>query len=248
MALDAPDVQDQVHPCRPTISCTADIVAPGRLEVEVGAQSSGPSASSHAVSFPFLLKQSFTHVLQLQVGSNGYTRLDSTPQARYLDNVFVGPKLHLTDQGELLPSLALTAQVSLPTFQAAGYERHDDVFVTAHASKDVGFLHADWNVGALLWGVDASPAAQAFTALALSPALPAPLGAAVEGYYFSGAPPFAPRDGGVRACASVTARSWLVVDAGGDAGFFPGTRAFTVFLGATFIPVAFRRSDEERTR
>src|SRR5262249_13881287 len=154
-----------------------------------------------------------TQLVQVQVGSNGYTLVEASPQARYLDNVFVGPKLHLHDQGDVWPSLAIAAQASLPTFAADGYARHDDAFVTAFASRDVGFVHVDWNIGALAWSLEASPAWQAFTALALSPSLPAPLGAAVEGYYFSDAGALAPRDGGVRAYVSVTARSWLVVDA-----------------------------------
>jgi hypothetical protein len=242
MPADLPDAQDVVHPCRPTISCTADIVAPGRLEVEVGALSStATSGPVRTVSLPVLLKQTLAPWLQLQVGSNGYTHVEAAPSTRYFDNVFFGPKLHLHDQGDLWPSLALSAQVSLPTSTADGYTRADDVFVTAYASKDVGWLHADWNVGALLWRVEGSPSTQAFTALGLSPTLPAPFGAELEGYYFSDAAPLAVRDGGVRAVMTVTARPWLVVDMGGDAGLFPATRAYSVFLGATFIPVALWR-------
>jgi hypothetical protein len=39
----------------------------------------------------------------------------------------------------------------------------------------------------------------------------------------------------------VTARPWLVVDAGGDAGFFPSTRSVSVFLGMTIVPVVLWR-------
>jgi hypothetical protein len=237
-----PDSTDQAHPCRPTVSCTADIVAPGRLEVEggmLGERVSGGTA--RVVSFPVLLKLSLTRLVQLQVGSNGYTLIDSGPQARYLDNVFFGPKLHLHDQGDVWPSLAISAQASLPTFTADGYARHEDAFVSAFASKDVAFLHVDWNVGALAWALDASPVVQGFSALAVSPSLPAPLGVAVEGYYFSDGGPLAPRDGGVRAALSVTARPWLVVDAGGDAGFFPSTRSASIFVGMTVIPVVLWR-------
>jgi hypothetical protein len=244
MSADWADARDQAHPCRPTVSCTADIVAPGRFEAEAGTlYSSVAGNASRTLSFPVLLKLTLTRLLQLQMGSNGYTVVDATLPAHYLDNVFFGPKLHLHDQEDAWPSLALSAQVSLPTFRAVGYAPHDDVFVTAFASKDVGFLHVDWNVGALLWGLEGASAVQAFTALALSPSLPAPLGAAVEGYYFSDAGPLATRDGGIRAAVSVTARSWLVVDAGGDIGFFPSTRAASLFLGMTIIPVVFWRPE-----
>src|SRR5262249_957127 len=149
---------------------------------------------------------------------------------------------------DVWPSLAFSAQASVPTFRASGYVQHTDAFLTAFASKDLAFVHADWNAGALVWGLDASPVVQAFTALALSPSLPAPLGATVEAYYFSDAAPLAPRDGGVRAYVSLTARPWLVFDAGGDAGFFPATRAFRGFVGVTVIPVVFWRSDEVAPR
>lgn len=239
--MDWPNATDQAHPCRPTVSCTADIVGPGRLEVEGGVQYSGNAdGSSRAFAAPFLLKQSFTRFVQLQVGSNGYTFVPGAPSAKYLDNLIVGPKLHLHDQGDLWPSLAVSAQWSLPTFQEEGYPRQNDVFVTAYASKDVSFLHFDWNVGGLFWAVDETPASQVFTALAVSPSLPSPFGVAFEGYYFSDAPPVAPHDGGVRIAGSLTPRPWLVMDIGGDMGFFPSTRAVTLFAGLTMIPMVFR--------
>jgi hypothetical protein len=248
MPVDLPDSRDQVHPCRPTISCTADIVAPGRFELESGGLASSASGGPRVLAVPFLLKQGLTHFLELQVGSNGQTQIDSAPRVHYLDNVFAGPKLHLLDQAGLWPSLAFSAQVSLPTFAADGYVRRDDVFVTGFASKDIGFVHADWNVGAMMWGVDASPTKQFFTALALSPTLPYPFGISVEGYYFSDDAPVAPRDGGFRAYLGLSPRSWLAFDIGGDAGFFPSTRAFSLFAGVTMIPVVFWRPAEEASR
>jgi hypothetical protein len=239
---DWPDARDQAHPCRPTVSCTADIVAPGRLEVEAGALDAGTaSGAAYVITFPVLLKLTLTALVQVQVGSNGYTLADTIPAAHYLDNVYFGPKLHLRDQGPVWPSLAVSAQLSLPTFQATGYSRSDDVFLTGFASKDVAFLHFDWNVGALLWRVDGSPAAQGFTAFAASPTLPAPFGASLEAYYFSDAGPVAPHDGGVRVVGSLTPRPWAVFDLGADVGFFPATRAYSLFAGLTVIPVVLFR-------
>jgi hypothetical protein len=242
MFADWPDGRDQAHPCRPTVSCTADIAAPGTLEIEVGEQYARSSAvgAPSELSFPVLLKQSIAKIVQIQAGSNGYTAIDTTPIARYLDNVYFGPKLHVHDQETVWPSLSLSAELSVPTFVATGYARGDDVFVTAYASKDVAFLHFDWNVGALLWHVDDAATTQAFTALAVSPALPSPWGAAVEGYVFSDASPWATRDGGVRLAASYAARPWLVLDVGGDAGIFPSTHAYALFTGFTVIPVVLR--------
>ncbi|MGD0526615.1 MAG: hypothetical protein ABSE49_15825 [Polyangiaceae bacterium] len=240
-----PNGQDQAHPCRPTISCTADLVAPGTFEAEIGGAVSG-ATTGHVASFPLLLKQTLTRFLQIQVGSNGYsvaTDSSSASQLRYVDNVFVGPKVHLRDQGDGWPSLALSAVASIPAFQADGVTREDDVFLTAYASEDVGVVHVDWNVGADVWRVEQAPATQAFTALALSVSPVQPLGLAVEGYYFSEAAPVAPHDGGVRVAMSVAPRSWLVADLGGDAGFFPSTRAYTFFFGMTVIPAVLWRPE-----
>jgi hypothetical protein len=240
-----PNGQDQAHPCRPTISCTADLVAPGTFEAEIGGAVSG-TTTGHLASFPLLLKQTLTRFLQVQVGSNGYsvvTDSSSASQLRYVDSVFFGPKVHLRDQGDAWPSLALSAMASVPAFPAEGVARDDDVFLSAYASKDVGVVHVDWNVGADVWRVERAPATQAFTALALSVSPVPPFGLAVEGYYFADAAPVAPHDGGVRVAMSVSPRSWLVADVGGDAGFFPSTRAYTFFFGMTVIPAVLWRPE-----
>jgi hypothetical protein len=240
-----PGDEDQAHPCRPTVSCTADIVAPGTFEAEVGGAVS-TAKQGHVAYFPLLLKQTLTTFLQLQVGSNGYTAVTdpSSSQFRYVDNVFFGPKFHLRDQGDVWPSLAMSAEASLPSFRTDGEPRKDDAFLTAYASKDVGFLHVDWNVGVDVWRVDQASATQAFTALALSASPVQPFGVAVEGYYFSDAGPLAPHDGGIRLAMSVASRSWLVADLAGDLGLFPSTHAYSLFFGITMIPAVFWRREK----
>jgi len=240
-ALEAPDARDSVHPCRPTISCTADLTSPGTLEIEARELYSAASGGAHVASFPVTLKQTFTPLLQVQVGSNGYTFFGPMPRAHYLDNVVFGPKLHLHDQGDVSPSLAVSAQLSEPAFAAGGYTRREDAFFTRFASKDIGPVHGDLNVGLDVWQLASTPSPQVFTALALSTQLSSLLSVALEGYVFSDAAPVASRDGGIRAVFGFAVRPWLVVDMGGDAGFFPDTRAYSLFLGATVIPAVWWR-------
>jgi hypothetical protein len=240
-AVEAPDARDSAHPCRPTISCTADFTSPGTLEIEAGELYSAAGGGARVASFPVMLKQTLTPLLQLQVVSNGYTFPGPPSQESYLDNVAFGPKLHLHDQGDVSPSFAVSAQLSEPTFPAGGYTRMQDASFTAFASKDVGPIHGDFNVGLDLWRVPSTPSPQLFSALAFSTPLSSRLSAALEAYVFSDAAPVASRDGGIRAVLGFAARSWLVVDLGGDAGFFPDTRAYSFFLGATVIPAVFWR-------
>jgi hypothetical protein len=244
-AADGPDDRDHAKPCRPTITCTADITAPGEFEIEAGsAYAHGDALSQWA--FPFLLKLSVADWLQAQLGSNGYTLVRTDPHADFMDNIFVGPKFHLVDQGSIAPSLAFSAQVSVPTFAADGYVKSTDVFFVGYASKDLGPVHADWNAGLSVWRVAGGAIAQGYTSVVFSTTLPASFGAALEGYVFSDAAPAASRDGGLRGAATFSARPWLVIDAGGDAGLYPSVRGYTLFAGVTVIPVVFWRSANHR--
>ncbi len=242
MTTATPVDQDQAQPCRPTITCTAEFAPPGSLEVEAGA-AFAHGAHLEEWTVPFLLKQTFASWFQLQVGSNGYTLVRSDSQARYLDNIYIGPKFHLVDQKEVIPSIAWSAQVSLPTFPAAGYVRETDLIFVGYASKDLKPIHVDWNVGLDLWRLGDSTRAQGYTSLVLSTALPAHFGVEGEGYIFSGAGSAANHDGGLRGVVTFSPRPWLVFDAGADAGFFRSVRGYTLFAGMTIIPVVFWRED-----
>src|SRR5262249_15049422 len=68
-----PDERDRVLPCRPTIACTADLVAPGTLEIEAGYLYRRAAGGAVQRTWPFLIKLTVAPWVQLQVGSNGYT-------------------------------------------------------------------------------------------------------------------------------------------------------------------------------
>jgi len=62
-----------------------------------------------------------------------------------------------------------------------------------------------------------------------------------EAYYFSNAAPVAPRDGGLLFAFTHSPRSWIVFDLGADIGWFPTTRAYSLFVGMSIIPVVLWR-------
>ncbi len=240
-SLDLPTDSDRALPCRPTVACTADFAPPGTFEIE-GGWNAAKQAGQRVVSFPFLLKQTLTPLLQLQLGSNGFTSVRGTERTSYFDDLVFGPKLHLVDQSAFVPSLSVSAEIGVPISRATGYSSDDDAFFTAYASQDFAFIHADLNAGLALWKLE-SPSVQESLELALSATVAAPLGVFAEGYVFSNAAPVAPRDGGVRAGVTLTPKPWLVFDAGGDAGFYPSIRAYTLFVGMTVVPFVLWRSD-----
>jgi hypothetical protein len=171
------------------------------------------------------------------VGSNGYSVAHGDVPAQFLDDVQVGAKLHFLDQGELAPSLSFSALASIPTFRGQGYLRTYDTLLTAYVTKDVGPVHADLNFGENVWRVEADPRHQEFVALALSVNLSAPFGAMAEIYAFSDAAPIAVRDGGFLFALNHSPKPWLMFDFGGDVGMFPSTRAYSVFVGMSIVPV-----------
>jgi hypothetical protein len=240
-AAELPDDRDRALPCRPTIACNAEIVPAGTFEVEMGALYRRIDDRGRQWTFPLLLKQSLTDSVQLQVGTNGYSAERGPVPGQYLDDVWIGPKLVLTKQTEKMPSTAIQGALSIPTFQGAKELRTYDILMTAYVTKDIGPVHADVNFGPNVWRIDGRPLFQAFATLALSMNLVDPIGAFVETYVFSDAAPIAPRDGGFLFGLSQTPRPWLVLDEGGDIGFYPTTRSFSLFVGATFIPVVFWR-------
>ena len=242
-AVEPPDGSVKALPCRPTIACTADIVEPGAFEIEAGMLFRRLDATGRQWTFPFLAKLTIARWLQLQVGSNGFTTLwNDAPRARYFDDVSGGVKIHALDQGELVPAVAFSAALAVPTpHDQVGYAASYDALFTGYVTKDFGPLHADLNLGLTEWGVDGSPKAQEWVALAVSAPLPPPFGVMVESYYFSDAPPLGPQDGGFLFALSYTPRPWLVFDAGGDVGYFPSKRAFSAFVGMTLVPAVLWR-------
>jgi hypothetical protein len=235
-AAEPPNRQTKSLPCRPTIACTADIVVPGALELETGALFRRVDTTGRQWTFPVLAKLTVVDWLQLQAGGNGFTVVRGNVPAQFLDDVQLGGKLHVLDQGHVAPSLSFSALASIPTFRARGYLRTYDTLLTAYVTKDLGPLHADLNVGENIWRVQA-PLPQEWIALALSINLPPPFGVMAESYYFSDARPVALRDGGFLFAISQSPRPWLIFDCGGDVGMFPSTRAYSLFVGVTIVPV-----------
>jgi hypothetical protein len=191
-------------------------------------------------TFPFLAKLTLEPWVQLQAGSNGFTAAVGDVPARYFDDAQLGLKFHLVDQGPIVPSVSLSATASLPTFDGDGYLRTTDALFIAYVTKDLGPIHADLNVGENLWRIERDARPQEWVALALSTNLPQPLSlmaVMVESYYFTDAAPVDPRDAGLLFALAHSPTPYLTFDCGGDVGYFPSTRAYSVFVGMSIVPI-----------
>jgi hypothetical protein len=233
------DGEIRVFPCRPTISCSADIVPPGVLEIELGyaARRVRPDGFFHLQ--PVLLKLTVIRWLQVQVGTNGYvfTSGDVSRSLQYVDDVSVGVKARFVEQTDVRPSLAVSAALSIPTpYRNDTFPFAYDASFWAYASKDFGPLHLDLNGGINLWQFDISQrSVQPFISLAATLELPRQFGAMAEGYWFDDGGPIALRDAGLLLAASYAPSRRVLFDAGIDWSFVPTTRMYTLFVGVTFI-------------
>lgn len=219
----------KAQPCRPTVACTAELVPAGNVELEVGALATSPGTAIN-----LLAKVSLRDWLQVQVGTDNFL-LATAGEARVVDGVLAALKARLVEQGEVAPTVSLSARVAAPTWAPLpAAQATVDLFFTAHLSKDLGALHVDLN-GML--NVPALREVQGQAALALSTALPDGFGVAVEGHSTFGNARLA-NDGGLRGVLTWSPVDHLVLDVGGDVGFFPRTRAWSLFVGLVLVPTS----------
>lgn len=226
-------------PCRPTVACTADIVPPGSFELEMGYLIRRLHDPAIQHSLPFLAKLTLAEWIQLQVGGNGPTFANAPVPTRYVDDIVAGFKFHLADQARYVPSFSWSVELSSPLAAAPGYIRSYDLLWTSYFTKDFSWLHTDLNLGANLWRLEGPVLLQPWAALALSVELPRHFTVMAENYFFSDASPLAPKDGGLLLALAYAPRPWIVVDVGGDLGYFPSQRSMSAFVGLTILPVAF---------
>jgi hypothetical protein len=180
------------------------------------------------------------------VGTNGYTHVwggATTPALDYIDDISIGAKLHIVDQGASVPSVSLSFAVLVPSFAHGDVAEGDDLALTAYVTKDFGPLHADFNAGLNRFQVNAVPASQGWVSLSLSTSLPLHFGIAVENYYFEPAQPFAGRDAGGLVALTYTPVPWLVLDTGFDVGYVEATRDYSLFAGMTVVPLRLWRKE-----
>ena len=234
--LDTNEPEFKMQICRPTIACLADLATPGLFEVEMG-YGGRMSQGAFANSGQLLLKYTSTRGLQVQIGTNNVFLVGDGITPRSFDGVMPGLKWQINGQGKLLPSNALSAHVMFPTHGLDGAsQRSIDLQVWWYLSKDIAFLHADFNLMLSVYDLAHTPIPQGLSTLALGFSLGHGFGFFTELYSTWGNAQAVALDGG-----SLNGFSWqpideVMFDIGGDIGLYQGTRSFSVFAGVSFTP------------
>ncbi len=226
----------EAQACRPTIACMAELVPAGYFEVEAG-YGGRQSAGQFANSGQLLLKYSLLDHLQLQLATNNVFLVGAGLTPRAFDGVMPGLKWKVNDQGTWAPSNALSVHLMMPTHGFADASQKTwDLQAWWYLSKDVAFVHADFNLMLSVTNLGGTPVPQGLSTLAVAFDLTHGFGFFTEVYSTWGNAQAVPLDGGSLNGFSYAPIDELVFDVGGDVGFYPGTRAFTVFAGVTFVP------------
>lgn len=231
--LEAQTVEAQA--CRPTIACMAEIVPAGYFEVEAGY--GGRSSGAFAHSGQLLLKYSLFDNLQLQLATNNVFLAGVGIVPRAFDGVMPGVKWKINDQGTVLPSNALSVHLMMPThaFDDAN-QKTFDLQAWWYLSKDIAFVHADFNLMVNVFDLGGTPTPQGLATLAIAFDLTHGFGFFTELYSAFGNAQAVPLDGGSLNGFSFAPIDELVFDVGGDIGLYQSTRAFSLFAGVTFVP------------
>jgi len=247
-AAGLPDETYHALPCRPTIACTADIVPEGSIEIEVGVLTKARD-TTRTSSMPWLIKLSLLAELQLQLSTNSaYVTSDRGTKA--LDDATLGLKWNFLAQRGAIPEVSISAEFSAIDSSSIQADRRWAYGgqVIGYVTKDFDWLHADLNLGLNQWWLDGKSITQGLAALALSVELPAHFGVMLEHYQFSDAAPVAPKDGGVLAALTYSPKPYVTLDLGGDVATYTETRAYSLFLGMTFIAIDLWDSPREHTK
>lgn len=224
----------QTLPCRPTIACTADLVPAGSFELEAGAFVRTAPGAPAAYSAPFLAKLSLTDWMQLQLGSAGPTWSDGQ---LVMDVAVVIAKVRLLPQGAWTPSLSLSlGGVFGVTPGSQTYQPVEGVQAALYASRDIGRLHVDVNVGYNVMTVAGTDFEHGYWgALSTSVAWSSVFGTFHELYYFSPQVAGGARDGGFLFGVTLSPSPSVMFDLGGDVALFQSTRTANAFVGVTFV-------------
>jgi len=231
-------------PCRPTIACTAEIVPAGAWEVEAG-YSARNASGAMAHGGQLLLKYSVLDHLQLQLATNNvFSATPSTGSQSFFDGGFFGPKVQFNHQGDLMPMIAVSAFLGFPTHAGdVAIQQTYDAYVWSYFSKDISFVHTDLNLGVNILDLRGSPKTQEVTAWSFSSDIAYGLGVMTEGYgFFGGGATVA--DAGWLNAISYSPVPEVMFDLGGDVGIMQSQRAYTLFVGVTFVP--YRLSPNSR--
>jgi len=206
-----------VQPERPTVATHAYAVAPGHIELEIGAERDRANPGSYGVAFPATLKIGLSSHMQLNL-TDPVIHPIGVPTG--LGDLNVGLKWRLLDQAPVLNDFAIMPSLKMPTGSTSsgrGTGTWDASFMVI-SSRQLGPVAVDLNAAVTRSNGDGStvPRWASLWAVSTGGALAGKFGWVVEAYGFPGTsgPAGAPPSVALLFGPTFTLKPWWAFDAG----------------------------------
>jgi hypothetical protein len=217
VAAQAPDPH-AAQPERPTVATHAGTVAPGWLEIELGGELDRFGGRARGDGAPLVVKVGLTSRAQLSVFASAVQPPAAT--GFHLGDLACGVKWRLADDLPVLGRFAVLPAIKLPTGSTASGAGTGtvDAEMLLISSHEIGPVSLDINAGYTRRSGDghSAPRASSLWTISLGGPAAGPLGWTAEVYGFPGTSGPAGQSPIVAVLLgpTLTARSWLVFDAG----------------------------------
>jgi hypothetical protein len=227
------------QPERPTVATHAHTVAPGWIELEIGAQRQQEGALADRIAVPLLVKIGLGSRIQLDIAPAWEREAQGGRLQSGITDMLVGVKWRLTDAAPVLGAFAVQATMSLPTGNANAGRGSGaaGVNLLAISSHQVGQVSVDANFAYTRFGGDGSITPHNSTMWTVAAGFPVAgrvaWAAEIYGYPGTSGPSGKPPVVAFLTGPAFTVRPHLVLDAGAtfDVEGFGGT---AVYAGATW--------------
>jgi hypothetical protein len=208
------------QPERPTVATHAYTVAPGYLEVEIGAQDMQPASSSQ-FSIPTVVKIGIAPRLQLEL-QGGYARNTTQGPPGTNDagasDIAIALKQRVLDAAPVVHDFSVQGSIKFATGAHGISTETTDASLLLISSRPIGTGELDLNAGYTRRSGDGSTAPVNATLLTASFGTPVhgPVGAVAELFTYPGTsgPAGAPPQIGFLTGPTLQVHPWLVLDAG----------------------------------
>ena len=227
------------NPNRPTVAAPADITQYGVLELEYGWDQIWPEGNSDQTSLGGLVKFGLLCDVELRWTTTSFiSQEDDEGTQRGIGDNWIGPQIRIYKQTKLVPTLAFSYAVKIPSASArkdlgSGNVDHSVTFL---ASKDIAGIHFDFNA-THFWIGEGSPRGFAQNDelnLAFSHKIRGPLQFTGELYGDTELTSTTPGFASSLWALTYTVTPRLVIDAGFEAGLTSGGPHRHAFAGLTW--------------
>lgn len=234
-----PEVE-HVDPVAPSPCCAAAIVPAGNFEVETNYSGDAQGTTFNLIhGSNLILKYSATDRLQFQIATNNFLVWGDTLGGHVFDGISLGGKYIFLEEEETRPIVATSFHVMFPTdTRDTAMQQTLDLAAWLYVGKTFGNLAFDGTLTANAFDITGDPAPRGGASLTATWNFNSTWGVSAGPWGYFSQVGRVPVDGGFWASLNINPLPQIAFIVGAEAGFFPQSRAFSVFAGVAFVPTS----------